>query len=161
MISGWKSVVSMHHPSHVCYYFHVFVYQYRPLPTNMIYHTIVPMGGVLFEYFMDLCSGWAIHRRWTHQVKLCHDNDCIMTEETQNDFIKQCHVRFIGWLLVHIGCIGSNGRHQLYYLTFVLQFLGISRLGIKLLGDLGYGVHIDMFDEMRRESTEKASLKVR
>jgi hypothetical protein len=78
------------------------------------YNNIVPLGGYLFEYFMFTASSYSQHRLWT---QLCNniDGNQAIDIERQHKFIKYNCNSFIGWLLFHIGNIGSNGGRQLFY----------------------------------------------
>jgi len=72
-------------------------------------------------------------------------------ESAKEKLINDNQNGFIGWLLLHIGSIGSNGRRQLFYLTFVNHYFGLSRDGISNQNKFGYGVTLDMFDKMRQQ----------
>ena len=58
--------------------------------------------------------------------------------------------------------VGSNGRRQMFYITFLLHYFGLSREGINILSKYGYSVTLDMFDYLRRSyragSTEMTRL---
>lgn len=57
---------------------------------------------------------------------------------------------FAGWLLLHLGNVGSNGRDQLFYLTLVAHYHGLSRNGIDLLSRFGYATNLKRFDDNRK-----------
>jgi hypothetical protein len=46
--------------------------------------------------------------------------------------------------------LGSNGRKQMFYMTFVNHYFGLSRRGIKYLSRYGYATNLTRFDDMRR-----------
>ena len=58
--------------------------------------------------------------------------------------------KFAGWLLLHIANIGSNGREQMFYMTFAMHYHGLSRQGIDMLGKYGFSTNLTRFDDMRR-----------
>ena len=109
---------------------------------------------MLFEFYMSFCSGYSSHRDW---VKMCNnvdDNDSL-SEDDQKKVYDENSSRFVGWLLWHICSIGSNGRKQMFFVTFIAHYYGLSRDGIDVLAKYGYGVTMDMFDNMRKSATVK------
>ena len=118
---------------------------------------VVPLGGWLFEYFMYSCAGYSSNKRWiSSTTKLENLNLECMPADWQEQFIQENENSFIGWLLFHIGNIGSNGRSQLFFLTFTAHYYGLSREGIRTLSRYGYGVTLDMFDSLRQIQEIKA-----
>jgi hypothetical protein len=111
---------------------------------------LVPSLGFLFEYYMHCCSGYAINRKWCADVYTINvDGVNVMPDDRQEYYKNACLSQYCGWLLNHILCIGSNGRRQMFYLTFVLHYFGLSRDGIDILSKYGYSVTLDMFDTLR------------
>jgi hypothetical protein len=47
--------------------------------------------------------------------------------------------------------IGNKGKMQMFYITFCAHFFGLSRQGIDLMSKYGYGVTMDMFDDIRKK----------
>jgi len=120
----------------------------RPLAHTFIYSHTAPRLGFLFEYYMFSTSGYASNRRWLQAVGGLIGNASLTT--IQQDTIQADNqVAFHGWLLLQINNVGSNGRMQMFYVTFIAKYYGLSREGIDLLSAYGYGVTKDMFDELR------------
>ena len=107
----------------------------------------VPIGGFLFEYFLLTCSGYAVYR----DVRACiqQADGAALPLHKQEKWLSALSGKFTGWLLFHVACIGSNGRKQMFYMTFVNQYLGLSRQGISCLARYGYATPLTRFDEMR------------
>jgi hypothetical protein len=103
---------------------------------------------------MFTCSGYSAHRAWCQHYK--GDNDDVVDDATQVAVLKQHSKTFLGWLLLHVGSVGTNGRRQLFYLAFVCQYYGLSRDGIALQNSYGYSVTLDMHDKMKRLCFDKA-----
>jgi hypothetical protein len=70
------------------------------------------------------------------------------------DIIQKSSSHFSGWLLFHINSIGTLGRKQMFYITFVNHYFGLSRDGIELNSSIGYGVTIGMYDRERKRHEE-------
>ena len=120
------------------------------------YHThLAPSLGFLFEYYMVSASGYSEQRRWLSMIHNLQDGDALPHSD-QALFYKRNKSTFTGWLFYHIGNIGTNGRYQLNFLTFVLHYFGLSRDGIDILSQYGYGVSLDMFDDFRKYHVNRA-----
>jgi len=108
-----------------------------------------PQLGFLFEYYMFSTSGYAANRKWLADIGELVGN-APLTDVQQTSIKSDNQVMFHGWLMVQITSIGSNGRRQMFYITFIAQYYGLSREGIDLLASYGYGVTLDMFDDLRK-----------
>jgi hypothetical protein len=84
------------------------------------------------------------------------DNDHAM-----DDLVQSCLNGYVGWLLYHVGSVGTNGRRQLFYLSFVCRFYGLSRAGLDLLAQFGFCVNLTMFDEMLKQCQQHSIEKAR
>ena len=122
---------------------------------------IVPKGGMLFEHYMYTCSSYAQYRKWTSAITQSMENNGVIPDVCQDELIQDNLTVFVGWLLMHIGNIGRKARRQRFYHTHVLQYLGLSRRGVDLLSQLGYGVTLDMYDNMRRDYITASDTKSR
>ena len=104
------------------------------------------------------CAGYADNKEWKRMVHLMETSNMeILSDELQQEVIKNCGSEFVGWLLFHVNNIGSNGRSQVFYITYTAQYFGLSRAGIEVLSKYGYGVTLDMYDNMRRDYLLKAT----
>ena len=111
--------------------------------------TVVPTLGYLFEFYMSFASSWTGNRQW---LSLCHNlpEDEAMSTQTQDQLKRDYGTRFIGWLMLHVMNTGNKGKMQMFYITFCAHFFGLSRQGIELMSQYGFGVTLDMFDDIRR-----------
>ena len=115
---------------------------------------------MLFEFYMFFCSGYSANRQWMNIYNTADDEDG-MTDAEQKTLYEVNGNQFVGWLLWHICAMGSNGRKQMFYITFISHYHGLSRDGIDVLAKYGYGVTMDMFDNMRKSSSIKCEQKTR
>ena len=114
--------------------------------------------GWLFEYYMWTSSAYSAYRRWNVLLELeSTQQNGQLSEEFQVELSKNYGIAFMGWLLLNVGNMGTHGRRQLFYMTFTNRYFGLSRDGINVLAQYGYGVTLDMFDKMFK-ATELASL---
>ena len=127
-----------------------------------MHYNLVPSCGWLFEYFMWTSSGYSGHRRWIQLITLHERNENpIFSDAFQDELIEGYGSLFMGWLLFHIGSIGSHGRRQLFYITFTNHYFGLSRQGIDILASYGYGVTLDMFDKMHKTTELKSIYNIK
>lgn len=138
-----------------------FVFLYRPhrrlITISM--PAVVPIGGFLFEYFLLTCSGYAIYREF--QTCLQESRGAVLPRVKQEKWMKALSGKFVGWLLFHVACVGSNGRRQMFYMTFVNQYFGLSRHGISCLSRYGYATALTKFDEMRARCRHQSEQETR
>ena len=152
--STTPSVIGMYSLSFVLIIYYTvhwsFIFQY--IPNNI--HT-VPSLGYLFEFYMSFASSWTGNKKW---LSLCHHlpEGQAMTDDIQLQLKSQHGTRFIGWLLLHVMNTGNKGKMQMFYITFCAHFFGLSRQGIELLSKYGYGVTMDMFDDIRKMYTDRS-----
>lgn len=122
------------------------------------FHTnIVPRAGWLFEIYMEQAASFSNYRLWRSILKASTTDAQLVErkqyssddEPDQMDVLIQTSLNeYVGWLIYHVASVGTNGRRQLFYLSFVCRFYGLSRAGLDLLSKFGFGVSLTMFDEM-------------
>jgi hypothetical protein len=105
----------------------------------------------MFEYFLATAGGYSSYR-----VLCSLDNDPESNTQQKEDLVDKNVNTFVGWLLFHISSIGSNGRRQQFYHTFLAHYLGLSRNGIDNMHRFGYTVAVTNFDSMRREVLQES-----
>ena len=120
----------------------------RTLIYVCLYVVTAPRLGFLFEYYMYSTSGYACNRRWLQAVAGL-DGDAALTTLQQDTILADNQISFHGWLLLQINTMGSHGRRQMFYVTFIAKYYGLSREGIDLMAAYGFGVTKDMFDKLR------------
>ena len=144
--NGYKLLPTNFHPINVHTQFE------RSLHNNVIHpqimnttRHIVTSGGKLFEYFMMTCSGYSENRKFLSIMENPDTNQHECMEIVQKNVSN-----FVGWLIFHICSVGTNGRRQQFYHTFVSHYFGLSRMGIDGMHSLGYSSSLTMFDSMRK-----------
>ena len=111
----------------------------------------VEKGGWLFEYYLHSCSGYAVNELYDSYLNA---PDASTKSSMFVDILKKCSSHFSGWLLFHINSVGTLGRKQMFYITFVDHYFGLSRDGIELNSAIGYGVTLGMYDRERKRHEE-------
>jgi hypothetical protein len=115
--------------------------------THLSNFCVVEQGGWLLEYYLRTCSSWGVHKLFQKYLKAP-----LSDKPQQFDvLLSQCLPHFVGWLVFHVSSVGTNGRRQQFYLTFVNKYFGLSRDGMQNNHKFGYGVGLTMFDDMKQQ----------
>ena len=109
---------------------------------------------------MNTASSYTQYRKWITTCNSVQEGDHI-DFDVQYEFITSNLNSFIGWILFHIGSIGTNGKRQLFYITFTCVYFGLSRDGINALNQFGYGVPLTAFDDFRCDSRQDCIVDTR
>ena len=99
------------------------------------------------EYYLQSCSSWSVNTLYMDYLVTTVPS---LKTSKFADIIDKCSSHFSGWLVFHINSIGSLGRKQMFYITFVNHYFGLSRAGIEMNSALGYGVTLGMYDRERK-----------
>ena len=99
------------------------------------------------EYYLQSCSSWSVNTLYMDYLVTTVPS---LKTAKFADIIDKCSSHFSGWLVFHINSIGSIGRKQMFYITFVNHYFGLSRAGIEMNSALGYGVTLGMYDRERK-----------
>ena len=119
----------------------------------------VPRGGFLFEYYLLTASGYSDNRTFRQAIhRVTQNGDEWIGAPDEEYLINATGAKFAGWLLFHVSNIGTNGREQLFYLTFAAKYHGLSRQGIDVLSKYGFATNMTRFDDMRRICLSKSRI---
>lgn len=110
---------------------------------------------------MNMCAPYSQYRCWRSLVKAAVSVGEPIPPNEQQQIVKSNLNGFMGWLLFHIGSVGTSGRRQMFYHTFVMQYYGLSRDGVDTLAKLGYCQSIRTYDDSKLEATHIAKDKTR
>lgn len=119
----------------------------------------MPRGGFLFEYYLLTASGYSDNRMFRQAIhRVTQNGDEWIGHPDEEYLINATGAKFAGWLLFHVSNIGTNGREQLFYLTFAAKYHGLSRQGIDVLSKYGFATNMSRFDDMRRICLAKSRI---
>ena len=113
-------------------------------------------GGWLMEYYLHSCSSFSVKTKYDQYL---HTQNIEQKRLLWQEVVEKCKSHFSGWLLFHVNSVGACGRRQMFYVTFVDHFFGLSRNGIELNSSLGYGVKLNMYDTERKRHEELSKEK--
>ena len=103
------------------------------------------------EYYLHSCSSWSVSEIYANYLATV---DHARKIQLFTEIVMKCSSHFSGWLLFHINSVGSVGRKQMFYITFVNHYFGLSRNGIEMNSAIGYGATLGMYDRERKRHEE-------
>ena len=94
------------------------------------------------EYYIWSCGSYTVldkYKKWLDFADdvFAEDEDI---EASFDKLLSLCIQPFVGWLLLQVASVGTNGREQLFYITFMNNYFGLSRAGIDANAKFGMGV---------------------
>lgn len=112
----------------------------------------VPRGGWLFEYYLLAHASFSVHRDYKRYLRILSSNQPDETELSNlfESIISSCSTRFVGWIMISMNGHGTNGGLQIFYLTFLDHYFGLSRQGITINSKYGFGIPLTAFDSRRK-----------
>ena len=110
------------------------------------------------EYYLHSCSSWSVSELYCQYLTTA---DRALKVSMFNDIVEKCSSHFSGWILFHVNSIGPVGRKQMFYITFVNHYFGLSRDGIEMNSAIGHGVTLGMYDRERKRPEELSSERTR
>ena len=81
--------------------------------------------------------------------------------DEQEYFVKSERCDFHGWAIKAIANIGNTGKHQLFFVTFVAKYHGLSRLGAEILSSYGFGTKRIQYATLVQETVATAREETR
>jgi hypothetical protein len=106
----------------------------------------VPRSGVLFESFF--CHR-ASKRVWASFTKADKGLAATtpMTRAFEDEVFGAMSLKWYGWVLSTIADRGVGGKQQLFHVSTLVKFLGLSRSGQALLSNLGFNCTLRFSDD--------------
>jgi hypothetical protein len=97
----------------------------------------VPGQGILFQCFLEICASRRKYHGYVQACKAAGQGNAV-DQAFADGLVAEVKYRFYGWLLSALANIGVPGKEQLWYITSVVKFLGLSRLGQEVMQQFGF-----------------------
>ena len=122
-------------------------------------HT-VSRGGLLLEIYLHGFACDTLHRKFTRLLKVTKNTgrDSIPDDDVDG-ILEEYGSKIAGCLVFNLNSISTAGRYQLFYVTFIAKFYGLSRMGIIILSKYGLVSSMTYFDNKRKERIREAQLQ--
>jgi hypothetical protein len=78
------------------------------------------------------------------------DDDHYVNLVINQSWLEDIKTEFYGYIIRSISSIGRNGSTQLFYITWLSQFFGLTRSGIQLHGRFGTAVALSTYDRGKK-----------
>lgn len=131
---------------------------------NLTKHTFiisVRQGGMLFEHFVESFSAERIRRKWKRAKKAMTDDDVYIDDVVEDELVRDTRVAFFTWVIQSCAVRSTAVNRQLFYLSVLLQFRGLSRNGLRLVSCFNLTLPPTTFDRYRMEELEFIDLNLR
>lgn len=120
------------------------------------------MGGLLFECYLEGLSSFTTHKKWRSiQASVAVDNAYQADLQEQNDIVQKEKGDFHGFVLKSTANIGNTGKNQLFFLTFVAKYHGLSNMGAEILGKYGFGTMRTQYHSLKEKTIDAARARTR
>jgi hypothetical protein len=121
---------------------------------------VVPRQGKLFEAFIEMC-GSRVYYTMYKQACSSAGHDQPIANEVEIELLSKLRLRFYGWLLSSLANLGTPGKLQLWYITSIIKFLGLSRLGQEVMQQFGFLGTLRFSDGRKKVALTKYDATIR
>jgi hypothetical protein len=117
--------------------------------------TLVPAGGHLFYHYLSYFAT-TNDRLALRRLIMASEDRCIDRRSAEfRSLVIAYRAKFYMFVLTTLPRYA--GLWQRYYLSFLLEFKGVSRAGIDVLNSLGLGVSLSTYDRYRKDDEKFAT----
>jgi hypothetical protein len=125
-----------------------------------MYNT-VRVGGLLFEYYLDMFIPTTMYKQWRKARAIAIASEDYIPEELEDTICTSVEGRFYGFVVQGVLDLYKGARFQRFYVTFLGQFHGLSRLGSDLLSTWGFSMPSSSYDRALTLHMEQAQEECR
>ena len=123
------------------------------------------IGGSLFEVYLGGHTGRNTNRLyWRLRKEHNADVDDLVTPmktDQNKELMKKYLDLYYGFLLYSMTSNTTKATQLSFNMTFSMNYLGLSRSGMKMLGDFGFGSKLSSFDKYKKQLVIKEANKIR
>lgn len=113
---------------------------------------LVPVGGLLFEVFIINSGSFNSRRALRAECKrLSADPTSIFDPQVAQQIVTNDKRSFFMHVLTTLVARGTAGNYQLFFITLLLNFRGLSREGMRFLSSLNCCIPITTYDRLLKE----------
>jgi hypothetical protein len=115
--------------------------------TYVSVHT-VPIGGQLFQAYLELLSGYTTYRMYKSALSRMKKAGSIsLSVEDNKALLHRSRTLFTGYLIYHMNMVSRQAKKQQFFLNFIVKYYGLSRRGINVLSKYGYLTSLKYMDD--------------
>ena len=118
------------------------------LCTKYVYVHIVPIGGQLFQAYLELFSGYTTFRMYKRAIqRMKQAGSTSLYVEDNEALLHRSRSFFTGYLIYHMNMVSRPAKKQQFFINFVVKYYGLSRRGINVMSKYGYLASLTYMDE--------------
>jgi hypothetical protein len=122
----------------------------------------VPIGGALFKVYLEGFTRPSVYNRFGNALQEMEEKKHTHIAEAINRSLMESEIQhYTGLLLYWINRVTVKGLKQQFFITFTSRYYGLSRMGIKCMGALGYLSTMSYFDDKLKNVISKCKAAVR
>ena len=115
----------------------------------------VPTGGVLLEAFCEGFGSYATTKD-LRTARDLHMKEGDVDRQLLDGIVKRESQQFYGWILTSCANIRPKPRRQLFFLTFVARYHGLSTSGADILAQYGLLTKRHVYSKCFEEQLQQA-----
>ena len=115
----------------------------------------------MFEHFLSNYAAEWLRKKWTKSKSNRLPGVQLIDIETEEFLHTKCRVDFFTWLLWACSTRGTSANRQLFYMTVLMQFRGLSRLGMQLVSCFKLTLAPSTFDRFKDEELRFIDMQLR
>jgi hypothetical protein len=88
-----------------------------------------------------------------------NDNDKIsLSADTENELFHSMSLKWYGWMLSAMAARSNGGKKQMFVVSRLVKFLGLSRAGQNIMSNFGFASTLRYSDKKAEENLAQARL---
>jgi hypothetical protein len=118
-----------------------------------------PLSGLLFEAFFVLHAGRRMFARFT---EACGDDveTLALPARTENELFDAMSLKWYGWMLSAMAARSNAGKEQMFVVSRLVKFLGLSRAGQNILSNFGFASTLRYSDKKADDTLTQARIDI-
>lgn len=112
---------------------------------------VVCFGGLPFRHFILSYSGPSYYNYFLKTIGEIGEGGKLSREQMKY-LVDSMGIKFYGYMLMVLGTLSAKVNPELFNLSFIAQYHGMSREGLNIFAKLGYICGLRTFDSLKREA---------
>ena len=123
---------------------------------------VVPMGGLLFEVFIINSGSYQSRRAFSAQCRrLNADPTSTFDAQVAQQIVDSDKQSFFMHILTTLVARGTSAHYQLFFISLLLNFRGLSRDGMRFLSRLNCCIPVSTYDRFIKKQVAEQEVILR
>ena len=115
----------------------------------------VPQGGLLFEWFILQFCSTSVATKFQKTVTDEEGRPMQMSDTDWTHFKDTYSLKFAGFVFYSLLLSGIKANSQVFYHNYALRYHGMSRFGVAIQSNYGYGLPLTTMDTWAKKIRDK------